>query len=116
MVAGPLICSEGGSEHNGYRATWIGEKHMRRFAFLGVAVFGLTAGTAACGNSPVQPGVSTEAVNFTPSSGKRPSAPTMVSAPLCESLVYPTSLCMPTSRTELCAALRYGSADRKSTR
>ncbi|MFN2566320.1 MAG: hypothetical protein ABR499_15085 [Gemmatimonadaceae bacterium] len=84
---------------------------MRRLVFLGMAAFGLATGTAACGDSPVQPGAPTKAVELTPSSGKKPSAPQTVSAPMCESLIYPTSLCMPTYRTEVCAALRYGSAN-----
>jgi hypothetical protein len=82
---------------------------MKRLALLGMAVFGLTMiGAAACGSSPVQPGESTAAIESTPSFGKKGSSSGTVSAPTCESLVYPTSLCMPSNRPALCAALRNG--------
>ena len=78
--------------------------NMRRFALLGTAVFGLAMGVAACGQSPVEPGTSTAAFEPAPSFGKKGS--TTTTAPMCESLVYPTSLCYPANRPALCAALR----------
>jgi len=80
---------------------------MKRLAFLGMAVIGLTTGVAACGNSPVQPGVSTAAFDPAPTEGRKPSYPT-VTTTNCGSVVYPTSLCLPPIRAELCAALRTG--------
>jgi hypothetical protein len=78
---------------------------MRRIALLGTAVFGLAMAVAACGQSPVEPGTSTAAADVTPSFGRKGSN-TTVTAPMCESLVYPTSLCYPANRPALCAALR----------
>ncbi len=74
---------------------------MKRLALPGMAVFGLATGIAACGNSPVEPGPTTAAAfDSNPSYAKSPS-PTG-----CASLVYPVSLCLPTNRPALCAALR----------
>lgn len=78
---------------------------MRRIALLGTAVFGLAMAVAACGQGPVEPGTSTAAADVAPSFGKKKS-PAPVTAPSCESLVYPTSLCYPANRPALCAALR----------
>lgn len=78
---------------------------MRRIALLGTAVFGLAMAVAACGQSPVEPGTSTAAFDPAASFGKKGSTST-VTTPMCESLVYPTSLCYPANRPALCAALR----------
>jgi hypothetical protein len=76
---------------------------MKHIALLGTAVFGLVLAVAACGQSPVEPGTSTADVG--PSFGRKGSTKP-VAAPMCESLVYPTSLCYPANRPALCAALR----------
>jgi len=78
---------------------------MRRIALLGTGVFGLAMAVAACGQSPVEPGRSTAAVDAAPSFSRKGSTQP-VTAPTCESLVYPTSLCYPANRPALCAALR----------
>jgi hypothetical protein len=80
-------------------------QEMRRIAILGSAVFGLAMAVAACGQSPVEPGTSTVAADVDPAFGRRGSTKP-VAAPMCESLVYPTSLCYPANRPALCAALR----------
>jgi len=79
---------------------------MRRIALLGTAVFGLVLAAAACGQSLVEPGTSTAAAaDLDPSFGRKGST-TPATGAICESLVYPTSLCYPASRPALCAALR----------
>lgn len=74
---------------------------MRRIALLGTAFLGLVGGIAACGQSPVQPGANASTVAATPTDARRPATP-----PVCESSIYPTSLCLPANRPALCTALR----------
>jgi hypothetical protein len=74
---------------------------MRRLALLGATCIALAIAAAACGDTPVQPrGVagSELAASFATSS----------TSLVCENAVYPTSLCYPTKRPHLCAALRHG--------
>lgn len=74
---------------------------MRRTALLGSTILGLVAGIAACGQSPVQPGAITSASESTVGYARKSTTP-----PVCESSVYPVSLCLPANRPALCAALR----------
>lgn len=73
---------------------------MRCIALLGTAILGLVGGVAACGQGPVQPGATASAVEATAAAAR------VSTTPVCESSVYPTSLCLPANRPTLCAALR----------
>jgi hypothetical protein len=74
---------------------------MRRTALLGSTILGLGAGIAACGQSPVQPRAMTSPTESTETYARKGTTP-----PVCESSVYPVSLCLPANRPALCAALR----------
>jgi hypothetical protein len=78
-------------------------KQMRRIALLGSTIVALVAGVAACGQSPVQPGALTSAADAAASDARKRTTPTPL---VCESSVYPVSLCLPANRPTLCAALR----------
>jgi hypothetical protein len=84
----------------GIDQTHLEETKQMRLALLGTAIFGLAAGVAACGQSPVQPGATTAASEANPTNARLKKT-----APVCESSVYPTSLCLPANRPALCAAL-----------
>jgi hypothetical protein len=73
---------------------------MMSIVRLGIAAAVLAIGIGACGDSPVQPDATIAASVSSPSFGKA-KAPAS-----CESLVYPSSLCEPSNRPALCAALR----------
>jgi hypothetical protein len=76
-------------------------KQMGRTALLGSTILGLMTAIAACGQSPVQPAAVNSATEFTAGYARKSTAP-----PVCESSVYPVSLCLPANRPALCAALR----------
>jgi hypothetical protein len=76
---------------------------MRRLALLGTAIAGLAIGIAACTESVTQPRART-APELNPSF----TTTTPASDLACQNAVYPTSLCWPSKRPHLCAALRHG--------